>query len=241
MGSVIYIPKRIVAPDFYLVEYGALYNWLAANDARNIAASGWHLPTYIEFGTLVTYLGGTSIAGGTLKETGLTHWDSPNTGATNSSKFNSRGSGFRGIAGAFTSIKATTAMLNTYSASTYTTSAISMGGNTSTAAGSFISADKRRTGHPVRLVKDSTTFSDGETGTYTGNDGKVYRTICIGTQEWLADNLCETRFRNNDIIPWYGADPANYFTNTEWAALTTAGVCAYDNTLSNVATGFTFP
>jgi hypothetical protein len=34
-------------------------------------------------------------------------------------------------------------------------------------------------GHSVRLVKESTSLSDGQEGTYTGNDGKVYKTICI--------------------------------------------------------------
>jgi len=37
--------------------------------------------------TLVDYLGGQSAAGGKLKETGTSHWTSPNTGATNESGF----------------------------------------------------------------------------------------------------------------------------------------------------------
>jgi uncharacterized protein (TIGR02145 family) len=79
--------------------YGALYNWYAANDARYLAPAGWHVPSDAEWTTLVTYLGGTSIAGGKLKEMGLAHWLSPNIGATNSSGFTSVPSGYRDSSG----------------------------------------------------------------------------------------------------------------------------------------------
>ena len=72
--------------------YGSLYTWAEAV-AIGEAVSGWHLPTQTEINTLVTYLGGTDVAGGKLKEVGLTHWSSPNTGADNSSEFRSRGAG----------------------------------------------------------------------------------------------------------------------------------------------------
>jgi len=40
-----------------------------------------------EYTVLTDYLGGEDIAGGKMKETGLGHWNSPNTGATNESGF----------------------------------------------------------------------------------------------------------------------------------------------------------
>ena len=84
--------------------YGALYNWFAAGDARNLAPAGWHVATDAEWTALVTYLGGTSVAGGKLKEIGLAHWISPNTGATNSAGFTSLPGGFRFNAGPFGSL-----------------------------------------------------------------------------------------------------------------------------------------
>jgi len=64
--------------------YGCLYNWHVANDSRNIAPEGWHVPTEAEWITLINYLQG---SGGKMKEEGTTHWQSPNTGATNESGF----------------------------------------------------------------------------------------------------------------------------------------------------------
>lgn len=67
--------------------YGHLYNYYAVNDSRNIAPAGWHIPSDAEWDVLVDYLGGSSVAGGKMKETGTTHWMLPNYGATNESGF----------------------------------------------------------------------------------------------------------------------------------------------------------
>lgn len=78
--------------------YGVLYNWEAAKTA---APTGWHLPTDADWTKLTNYLGGEVVAGGKLKETGTTHWDSPNNGATNESGFTAIPGGSRGSSGVF--------------------------------------------------------------------------------------------------------------------------------------------
>ena len=70
----------------YKATYGALYNWFTVNTGK-LCPAGWHVPSDAEWTTLTNYLGGTAVAGGKLKETGIAHWKSPNTGAVNSSGF----------------------------------------------------------------------------------------------------------------------------------------------------------
>ena len=75
--------------------YGALYNWLAVTDGRNIAPEGWHVPTDDEWQVLVDFMGGDTVAGGKMKEAGTTHWEAPNTRATNESGFTALPGGYR--------------------------------------------------------------------------------------------------------------------------------------------------
>jgi uncharacterized protein (TIGR02145 family) len=89
--------------------YGGLYQWHEMMDYSTISGvqgicppnGGWHLPTDTEWTTFTTYLGGESVAGGKMKETGTTHWTSPNTGATNSSGFTGLPGGFWDTYGSF--------------------------------------------------------------------------------------------------------------------------------------------
>jgi uncharacterized protein (TIGR02145 family) len=81
--------------------YGVLYNWSAAKAA---CPPGWHLPSDDEWTALTTWLGGESVAGGKMKETGTAHWYSPNTGATNESGFSALPGGFRHLLGYFYNI-----------------------------------------------------------------------------------------------------------------------------------------
>ena len=87
--------------------YGGLYQWdevmqyTTVEGMQGICPSGWHLPTDAEWTTLMTILGGESIAGGKMKEAGITHWASPNTGANNSSGFTGLPGGIRNNSGSF--------------------------------------------------------------------------------------------------------------------------------------------
>lgn len=81
-------------------DYGALYQWNEAmgynnltNNIQGICPSGFHVPSNENWELLVNYLGGASVAGGKMKETGFAHWYSPNNGATNESGFTALGAG----------------------------------------------------------------------------------------------------------------------------------------------------
>jgi len=68
----------------YAAIYGKLYNGYAVTDPRGLAPEGWHIPSNIEWQTLITCLGGSAVAGEKMKESGKAHW-AYNTISTNSS------------------------------------------------------------------------------------------------------------------------------------------------------------
>lgn len=81
------------------LPYGALYTWYvvdpASNGGKNVCPVGWHVPGYSEWSVLINYLGRERVAGGKLKESGTTHWNPPNTGATNETGFTALPGGYR--------------------------------------------------------------------------------------------------------------------------------------------------
>jgi uncharacterized protein (TIGR02145 family) len=97
--------KKLATPGYCLYDnsvtfgknYGALYNWYAvdASNVHKLAPKGWHVATEADWSTLETFLGGWNSAGGKLKEAGTAHWNAPNTGATNETKFSALPGGKR--------------------------------------------------------------------------------------------------------------------------------------------------
>jgi uncharacterized protein (TIGR02145 family) len=82
-------------------EYGRLYNWYAVNDSRNLAPAGWHVATDADWTVLTTYLGGTNVAGGKLKESGSAHWISLNEASNNETGFTALPGGYRYYTGTY--------------------------------------------------------------------------------------------------------------------------------------------
>lgn len=96
-----------------LATYGGLYTWtemmqlpdscqtancsdLIDETHQGVCPAGFHIPSEKEWEALIDHLGGNPAgAGGKLKETGTAHWNSPNTGAVNTSDFTARGAGFK--------------------------------------------------------------------------------------------------------------------------------------------------
>jgi len=62
----------------------------------------------------------------------------------------------------------------------------------------------------------------GLNGVVVDIDGNAYKTIKIGTQVWMAQNLRTKRYNDGTVIP-------KVTDNTAWAALTTPAYCWYNN------------
>lgn len=65
-------------------------------------------------------------------------------------------------------------------------------------------------------------------GTMTDIDGNIYKTITIGSQTWMAENLKVTHYNDGTAIP--------YPTESEWGNLTTGALCNYENSQINSET-----
>jgi uncharacterized protein (TIGR02145 family) len=174
--------NKTIVDTVNVIEYGNLYNWYAATDVRGICPSGWHLPSKVEWETLITELGGVIVSGGHLKEIGTTYWYSQSAGTDNSSGFSARGSGYRHETGLFTTIRIDNLI---WSSTEYNTTlsyyiALNNAGDYASVSGNY-----KKLGCSIRLIKDNST----DPGTVTDYDGNIYSTVTIGTQVWMAANL----------------------------------------------------
>jgi uncharacterized protein (TIGR02145 family) len=215
--------------------YGLLYNWYTATDVRGITPAGCHVPSSSEFAILAVYLGGDDsenpyfdIIGGYLKEEGMVHWNSPNTGADNSTGFKAVGGGFRGTDGGFTLINEEAKFWNSESQSpTMSRNSMLFYDNYQFwSTNNWLVSEYKIVGANIRcLLTDPSGWQEGDT--VTDYDGNVYPTCKIGTQVWMASNLKVKHYNNGEDIP-------NVTVNEDWAALTSGAWCVYDNDPKNM-------
>ena len=210
--------------------YGKLYNWYAVNDPRGLAPNGYHIPSQTEWFSLAACLGGTAVAGGKMKEVGLAHWRSPNTGATNSSGFTGLPAGinrigFNPIGNYVTQIAyfwSTTdgGLFDAYAALIdFFYASLNPAGNV-TSKGNNVS---------VRLIKDivpttTTTTTIPPSSTTTTTTTIINPLVVICGQTWMKKNLDVVKYNNGDPIP-------QATTPLEWLAYNSInkGCWAYPN------------
>jgi uncharacterized protein (TIGR02145 family) len=198
-----------------------LYNRYAASKnggtgVGSIAPAGWHVPTFDEWRTLVNYISPPYgyYPSHEMREVGTIHWTAPNTGATNSSGFTLLPAGIRLDNGIFEQLRTYTTLH--YISDTYTFAGISFDESDFY----YQMSGNENFGLSVRCLLDGVNPDDP--GTITDIDGNVYPTAKIGTQVWMAVNLVVAHFNNGDAIPIVT-------DNTAWAALTSEGMCYYNN------------
>ena len=88
-------------------------------------------------------------------------------------------------------------------------------------------ASCRRDDPPPRPGQTTAVFNPNLTyGTMTDIDGNEYRTIGIGNQVWMAENLRVTHYRNGDPIRHVTGEGDIWL----WGNLTEGAWCSYENT-----------
>lgn len=192
--------------------YGKLYNWYAVNDPRGIAPAGYRVPTDTEYLALLLSSGLGSEAGGKMKEEGLCHWASPNTGATNTSKFTGLPGGFRFYNGAFFSLET----LGYWWSSTpldvnYAQYALL----TNTDNVLYRNHFAKTSGLSLRFIKDPVCTD-------------INNHVTIGTQTWT--------LRNSDVVAYSdGTNIPEEANAANWTTLTTGAWCHVNNNPANDA------
>jgi uncharacterized protein (TIGR02145 family) len=204
----------------------SLYNKYAIDNVKNIAPSGWHIPSVAEFETLKSTVGVNP--GQKLKAVGSDGWFAGNDG-TDTTGFAARGSGLRfGVeAGSYFDNVRTAVVYHVSDTYDSTDGGLTwrsgygtmMRDNTFArwSSGSLLNGSSL--GCSVRLIKDD---SNNPTGTMTGNDGKVYSAETIGSQVWMSEDLNETLYRDLTSIP-------EVTNQTSWDNNTTGARCYYNN------------
>ncbi|MDA3929088.1 MAG: FISUMP domain-containing protein [Prolixibacteraceae bacterium] len=166
----------------YWQTYGALYNWPMA---QFVCPKGWTLPSKEDWEILANEAGGKESAGIALKEAGTEYWKSPNNAAKNTSGFTALPGGL--VNNGFFAIGEFGHWWS--SSPDGITSAFRRDLSYNSTDLGFHSYTKSH-GYSVRCIKEKIaeeTFIDSR-------DGSEYKTVKIGNQVWMAENLAYIPF-----------------------------------------------
>lgn len=210
-------------------DYGLLYNWYAV-DTGKLAPTGWRVPTDAEWTTLTTWLtnngygyggSGNDIAKSIAYTCG---WNlSESVGTPGNDQINNNSSGFSGLpAGWRANIFQNIGIISLWWSST-TNEADTAWGYYIASISDLVWRDPCEIyyGLNVRCVRDYYEGWENDVPV-VDYDGNEYDVINLGTQLWLVQNLKVTHYNDGEVIP-------NITDNTEWDALTTGALCAYNN------------
>lgn len=218
-------------PPFFPVKFGILYNNYACVDSRKISSSDdWDLMTWIQNSAYLSFLGDFANRGGRMKETSFDYWNSPNSGAVNDVFFNGRAAGWRnasagGIYSDFMTVSQHWLKDGVF-AGWYGNYRLRHNSSICDQA-SGTGGIALRYGYQTRLVRSSTPLAEGEFGSYTGNDDKLYETFVINGLEIMIHDLCETKFRTGEDIP-------SGFSDSAYAALTSSAWSPPNGNIVNI-------
>jgi uncharacterized protein (TIGR02145 family) len=203
--------------------YGRLYNGYAVEDDRNVCPTGWHVPTSGEWKNFLVATGdtvdgvnffgfGVESATGGIEMKDPSYWGTDEV--TNITGFSARPGGKRDVSGDFTDQGANgfwwckdgdSAQPNTLGARKLVLESDSL---------YRLDANKGwgmniRCTEDVIVIDTATMHTCGSPnvhnpdltyGSMTDHEGNTYKTIVIGTQEWMAENLNTSIYRNGDSI-----------------------------------------
>jgi uncharacterized protein (TIGR02145 family) len=183
-------------------SFGALYNWYAVNTGK-LCPTGWHVPTDAEWTALFDHVGGEDIAGDELKEIGRTYWSQQYNRATNHSGFSAVGGGTRNMYGPFNDLRKEGMWWSSTVNNEMTSMSISIFAG---AVNVLRPSMDNKFGLSVRCINDLPLITDF--------DKNYYKTVKIGNQIWMAENLKTTNFNDGTPIPVETRSAEAYNLNT---------------------------
>jgi uncharacterized protein (TIGR02145 family) len=227
---------------------GLLYNWFSINngvlgDGRSsggivntnpaVNTAMWRVPSVADWDVTIQKLDPSAnitasawnnIAGGSMKS--LTCWSTPNSGATNSSKFNVQPSVFRAANGIFS---LNNGQLGKY----WSNEATNLAASTAISYELYSNDDLinknlvegKTAGLRLRLVRPADcTEQNGDviSSAYVDNNGTVYNAVVVDNLVWLTSDLKDTKVNTGAIIP-------NVTVTGTWGIATTGAFCYPDN------------
>lgn len=188
-----------IKPKKFKLKFGLYYRSDIVHYSKSIAASGWRIPSLNDFIAICSVFGSPYSQSPALRAIGEEYWYYFGIDATNLTKLSFIGSGvyypttnaFEGIRSLCEINFSSNAVPGYFDCAQFYSETYDID----------IFSRTIQENVPLRVCRTNMNMSDGEKGSYVGNDGKVYQTVCWAHIEMITSNLVETKFSNGSDIP----------------------------------------